>query len=468
MVVDSSEFRVERDEWTKSKIKRRTLSWRTRDWQTVLAMFFQTHTSPAKDVFVCNDVVINMVIIRPKPSVRQISRSFVWIWIGCLTGQIQILESRPNMLQLPSKSLTDQTRVISYVKKMNVVLFDDTAHAFFCSRRIVFSSVQKDDQMSKRLAEFSTESATARQTPAHNLCVHNRCSIEFVIKLCSSHVKNLAEKNLEQDSNRDDSHNHMEHKQSSGKGEFLLSGTERSVALKHEESRDLTLIHKPHDAMIELLKTQVLHKQQPKIRCFFAAHVPSQPSSLVNIHGFVYVGNSEFQKKRRWHQTRHPEHGSTEDSDDLRNSASADQQLDKSRSRNPRTRRTGGLDKRTAENIFVVGWPNCCSILMKSVCIQCFGSVLWRKTSLTFWGSQNVGKRLHQRILSKRKKIDHVTTSDGNLWNSCGRITWVNPRLKSSNPSTICWTKKDNTRLSFRTGSFSCLCTNGIENRKTK
>ena len=38
----------------------------------------------------------------------------------------------------------------------------------------------------------------------------------------------------------------------------MLSGTERLVTLKHEESEDPTLIHKPHDEANERLKTKVL------------------------------------------------------------------------------------------------------------------------------------------------------------------------------------------------------------------
>ena len=39
----------------------------------------------------------------------------------------------------------------------------------------------------------------------------------------------------------------------------ILSGAERSLALKHDESEDLALIHKAHDRANEVLKAKVLH-----------------------------------------------------------------------------------------------------------------------------------------------------------------------------------------------------------------
>ena len=72
----------------------------------------------------------------------------------------------------------------------------------------------------------------------------------------------------------------MQRSHSSNVDKAVLSGTEKSVGLKHEESEDPTLIQKPHDEAKEVRKANVL-----------ASCVPSQPSSLGQIHEFVYVGN---------------------------------------------------------------------------------------------------------------------------------------------------------------------------------
>ena len=67
-------------------------------------------------------------------------------------------------------------------------------------------------------------------------------------------MQNLAMRDPEQDADRVDSHNEVQKTQSSGK-DIMLSVTERSVALKHVESEDLTLIHKPHEEVSEMLQT---------------------------------------------------------------------------------------------------------------------------------------------------------------------------------------------------------------------
>ena len=51
------------------------------------------------------------------------------------------------------------------VEARTIVHFDDTTHVLL---QTFFSSVQKDDKMSERLAEPVTESASAKQWPVRN------------------------------------------------------------------------------------------------------------------------------------------------------------------------------------------------------------------------------------------------------------------------------------------------------------
>ena len=44
----------------------------------------------------------------------------------------------------------------------------------------------------------------------------------------------------------------------------MLSGTKKSVALKYEESDDLTLIHKPHDEANEVLRSSAVSSRWRK------------------------------------------------------------------------------------------------------------------------------------------------------------------------------------------------------------
>ena len=106
--------------------------------------------------------------------------------------------------------------------------------------------------MSKRLAKPLTESATANQRAVRNL--------RFVIMLYQSQSKHgrERERDPEQYAKRVDSQNQVQETQSTGKDILMLSRTERSVALKHEESEDPPLVHKPHDEAHERLKTRVL------------------------------------------------------------------------------------------------------------------------------------------------------------------------------------------------------------------
>ena len=63
-----------------------------------------------------------------------------------------------------------------------------------------------------------------------------------------------------------------------GNDNVMLSGTERLVALKHEESEDPTLIHKSHDEANERLKTKLHQKTSrnfdgPRFACSQSARL---------------------------------------------------------------------------------------------------------------------------------------------------------------------------------------------------
>ena len=60
-------------------------------------------------------------------------------------------------------------------------------------------------------------------------------------------MQNLAGRDSRQGGNRVDSKNHVQNTQHSEKDIIMLSGIEKSVALKHEEPENPTLIHRPYD-----------------------------------------------------------------------------------------------------------------------------------------------------------------------------------------------------------------------------
>ena len=70
--------------------------------------------------------------------------------------------------------------------------------------------------------------------------------------------RNIARRDPEQDTNRVDPTKHVQKTQPSENDKVMLSDTEKAVALRHEESKDLALIYKPHDEANERLKAKVL------------------------------------------------------------------------------------------------------------------------------------------------------------------------------------------------------------------
>ncbi len=111
--------------------------------------------------------------------------------------------------------------------------------------------------MFERQVEPIKENATAEQGPAHNLCASDLHSV----RPSSSSInpwRNTAGRDPEQDANSVHSTKHVQKTQLWEKDIIMLEGTEKPVALKHEESEVSALIHKPHDDANERLKIQVL------------------------------------------------------------------------------------------------------------------------------------------------------------------------------------------------------------------
>ena len=110
--------------------------------------------------------------------------------------------------------------------------------------------------MSKGQAEPITLSAAVKQRPARNLCVYAPHSGS---SSSSSHLKplsNRAGRDPEQATNRLDSN--VQKNTTLEVDKTILSGTERSIALKHKEQEDPTLIHKPQDEANQVLEAKVL------------------------------------------------------------------------------------------------------------------------------------------------------------------------------------------------------------------
>ena len=62
-----------------------------------------------------------------------------------------------------------------------------TPHMDSCSNSRVFSSVQKDDKMSKRQADPSAASSTAKQKPVRNFCAYAPHETKFKLPMKHSH-----------------------------------------------------------------------------------------------------------------------------------------------------------------------------------------------------------------------------------------------------------------------------------------
>ena len=99
---------------------------------------------------------------------------------------------------------------------------------------VLFSSVQKDDKMSRRQAEPITESAAAKQRPVRILCAYAPHAASSSPSSSANSWLNRAGRDHEQETNRPDSS--VQKSQSSDADKTILSGTEKSIVMRYEES----------------------------------------------------------------------------------------------------------------------------------------------------------------------------------------------------------------------------------------
>ena len=231
---------------------RRTLSRRTKGSQTLLIMFFQTHTSPANEhlcfVFEDNDAVTKMIIKGGSPSMRHISRTHRMNLDWSVDGinldagvQIRYVNTSKQIVGILTKGSFSRERWLQLTHLFNLT----TPHMHSCSQSLVLSSVQKDDKMSKRHASCRNYQALSpdRTKPGE---LPSKMLTELTHKTVLSSTERLA------------SPKHVQKTQPLEDDKSMLSATEKSVALKHEKPEDPTPIHKPHDEANEVLKATVL------------------------------------------------------------------------------------------------------------------------------------------------------------------------------------------------------------------
>ena len=155
--------------------------------------------------------------------------------------RIKYVNNTMQITDIPTKgSFTRE----SWTQLTQLFFFLKTPCTHSCCHSLVFSSVQKDDKMSKRLPEPSTESAAAKQRPVRKLRAESHRSSSS--SSCSVNpMQNLAGRDCERDANRVDSQSHVQKTKYSAKETLMLSGIERPVVLQHEESEDPTMFHRP-------------------------------------------------------------------------------------------------------------------------------------------------------------------------------------------------------------------------------
>ena len=148
-------------------------------------MIFQSAHSTSQRaslfVFEDNDVVIKV----GSPTRRHTSRThrvnLDWFYdrMNVDSGiQIKYVNTSKQIADNLTRGSCSRDRWLQLTHMRNLVI----PHMHSCSRSVVFSSVQKkDDEMSKRLPEPITESATAKQRPVRNVCAFSHHLIKFVI-----------------------------------------------------------------------------------------------------------------------------------------------------------------------------------------------------------------------------------------------------------------------------------------------
>ena len=106
--------------------------------------------------------------------------------------------------------------------------------------------------MSNRLPEPNKESATTKQRPVRNLCAYHHSSSSS-----SSSIKTMQNLGI-------DLQNHVQKTQFSEEDTLVLSGTERSVTLKHEQPEDPT---SPQDEANQGLKQKIFRISVENLTC---------------------------------------------------------------------------------------------------------------------------------------------------------------------------------------------------------
>ena len=94
---------------------------------------------------------------------------------------------------------------------------------------------------------------------------------------------------------------HAQKAQYSEDDKIMLSGTEMSIALRHEELRDLTLIHRPQDEAKEVLKAKVLPNinTSPRFTCSQSTKLHEEIFTNTCTCVTVHLSKDEDDIKRR-------------------------------------------------------------------------------------------------------------------------------------------------------------------------
>ena len=149
----------------------------------------------------------------------------------------------------------DQIKYVNTSKKIADIL---TKGSFSCERwpllTHLFNLVTPNMHINRESYRKTTRCLSVKKV--RNLCAYAPHSASSSSSPNVNSQWNRARREPEQETNRLNSN--VQKSQSSGVDKTILSGAERSLALKHEESEDPTLIHKPHDQASEALKGRVL------------------------------------------------------------------------------------------------------------------------------------------------------------------------------------------------------------------
>ena len=179
-----------------------------------------SHISSQKGVlFVFEDTVavIKMIIEGRSPSMRHISRTCrarLGSWFDRINLDLGIRITYVDTSEQIADTLTKGSFTRERWRQLTQLFMLMIPHTHFCIHSLVFSFVQKDDRMSKRLPELVTKSATAKQRLVRNFCAYSHHSLSS----SSSSIypmQNPAGRNSDQDANGVDSQKHLQRTQHS-------------------------------------------------------------------------------------------------------------------------------------------------------------------------------------------------------------------------------------------------------------